>query len=147
MSGEAYMADKGLQAIREKLGRRRRQVAAEVAKLVKHAASQPTWVAGDLADQSSRLLEGEIAGTLVEAGVRELHQIDEALERLAKKSYGRCARCGGKIPVARLRVLPFALQCLKCQQEEEQTAEHSLELQSRRGARIGLFGATADQAE
>jgi DnaK suppressor protein len=46
-------------------------------------------------------------------------QMDEALSRLAAGSYGLCADCTGPIPRARLRALPFALRCLRCQERKE----------------------------
>jgi len=46
-------------------------------------------------------------------------QMDEALSRLAAGSYGLCADCAGPIPRARLRALPFALRCLRCQERKE----------------------------
>lgn len=45
--------------------------------------------------------------------------IDQALERLASGHYGRCAACGRDIALARLRALPFAVRCLRCQTQEE----------------------------
>ncbi len=50
-------------------------------------------------------------------GVRA--QVDEALHRLAAGLYGLCAACGGPIPPARLRALPFAVRCLPCQERLE----------------------------
>ena len=41
-----------------------------------------------------------------------LAQVDQALHRLAAGRYGVCAECSQPIPGARLRALPFAVQCL-----------------------------------
>jgi DnaK suppressor protein len=41
-------------------------------------------------------------------------EIDDALERIRKKTYGMCERCMHAIPKPRLRALPFARLCVAC---------------------------------
>ncbi len=41
-------------------------------------------------------------------------EIEQALERLAAGSYGRCQLCGQPIPVGRLSALPWAALCVPC---------------------------------
>ncbi len=48
--------------------------------------------------------------------------VEEALGRLARGQYGRCADCGAAIAPARLRALPFAVRCLSCQERLEREA-------------------------
>jgi len=48
-----------------------------------------------------------------------LFEIEEALRRIDEGTYGICEACGEKIEPARLRALPFARKCVKCQSEEE----------------------------
>ena len=43
-----------------------------------------------------------------------LEQIEAALARIAQGNYGACEECGGRIPKARLEVLPDAAYCVKC---------------------------------
>src|SRR6266540_132838 len=43
---------------------------------------------------------------------RTLRQIDTALARLRAGGYGFCSSCSEPIPLARLRALPFATQCV-----------------------------------
>ena len=50
---------------------------------------------------------------------RTLRQIDAALARLHTGGYGVCASCSEPIPLARLRALPFATQCVPCQEQSE----------------------------
>lgn len=44
----------------------------------------------------------------------ELQQVDDALARMDAGTYGVCADCGTRIPIARLRVRPFAELCVPC---------------------------------
>lgn len=63
--------------------------------------------------------EGGSDLAVLESLDRTVQQIDAALERLHAGRYGVCAGCGEAIPIARLRALPFATQCVNCQVERE----------------------------
>src|SRR5690554_4477270 len=58
-------------------------------------------------------------------------KIDEALERIDRGDYGRCMLCGREIPLTRLEALPYAANCLYCQdrleKEENGRSERPLE--------------------
>jgi DnaK suppressor protein len=43
-----------------------------------------------------------------------LEQIEAALARIGQGNYGACEECGGRIPKARLEVLPDTPYCVKC---------------------------------
>lgn len=44
-----------------------------------------------------------------------LQDINFALEKIKKGKYGKCEKCGKKIPEERLKVYPEAKLCSKCQ--------------------------------
>ena len=43
-----------------------------------------------------------------------LERIEAALDRIEQGNYGLCEECGGRIPKARLEVLPDTPYCVKC---------------------------------
>ncbi|HWB87127.1 MAG TPA: TraR/DksA family transcriptional regulator [Bryobacteraceae bacterium] len=47
----------------------------------------------------------------------QLKLVDEALDRLDSGDFGICLACETPIPPKRLRVLPWARYCVKCQDE------------------------------
>ncbi|MGP6169603.1 TraR/DksA family transcriptional regulator [Microbacterium sp. A196] len=51
---------------------------------------------------------------LLDGARAELDQVDAALARMDAATYGVCANCGRRIPIARLRVRPFAELCVPC---------------------------------
>lgn len=57
----------------------------------------------------------EIHRALRAAARSVLRDIDVALRRIQRGSYGRCPRCGGTISAHRLRVLPMTTLCGECQ--------------------------------
>lgn len=50
----------------------------------------------------------------IEAARDRLMRLEDALTRMDAGTYGACANCGRAIPVARLEVLPLAVQCVDC---------------------------------
>lgn len=48
---------------------------------------------------------------------QQLRLVEEALDRLRTGDYGRCLNCEEPIPAKRLRALPWARHCVKCQEE------------------------------
>src|SRR5215475_11482228 len=61
----------------------------------------------------------EIAAAVVDRRARELKAVTQALEDIEAGRYGVCRDCGGAIPAARLKVMPFATRCVACQAEAE----------------------------
>ncbi len=48
-----------------------------------------------------------------------MRQIDEALVKIKDRTYGNCEVCKKAITLKRLKVIPYAQSCLKCQKEME----------------------------
>jgi RNA polymerase-binding protein DksA len=45
---------------------------------------------------------------------KQLREIDEALERMADGTYGKCENCNADISLERLKAYPSAKKCLNC---------------------------------
>lgn len=67
-------------------------------------------------------LDDEIQVALIDRHSRQVAQIEAAIERLGRGRYGFCHDCEEPIPLARLRVLPFAQRCSYCQSRAETRA-------------------------
>lgn len=68
----------------------------------------------DLEDQAIELEDDEVLEGLGHAGQLEMRQLQEALKRIEKGTFGVCAECGSEISDARLDAVPFALLCRTC---------------------------------
>ena len=62
---------------------------------------------------SQTLLEDLAVGT-IERQEQMVAEIDEALTRIEKGTYGECVTCGDPISARRLKALPEARYCLHC---------------------------------
>src|SRR5262245_2574203 len=63
--------------------------------------------------------DDEVAAAVVERRARQLDEVNRALEDIDAGRYGVCRDCGGDIPPARLKVMPFATRCVACQTSHE----------------------------
>jgi DnaK suppressor protein len=73
----------------------------------------------DVVDAALDAAQDEITSQLAEVESRELAHIERALERMRSGSYGECEGCGNKIPLTRLKALPYATSCIECQRASE----------------------------
>jgi DnaK suppressor protein len=48
---------------------------------------------------------------MVEITSRKLQDVERALGRLQRGTYGRCSDCGAEVSAARLRAMPYAERC------------------------------------
>lgn len=51
----------------------------------------------------------------------DLKEIETAIAKIKKGTYGICERCGKAIDAARMEVKPSAIYCMKCRNELEKT--------------------------
>ncbi len=73
----------------------------------------------DIADQASTAYTKEFLLSVGDTERRLLQQVDDALDKIRRKNYGLCEKCGELIGEKRLEALPFAKLCIRCQEEEE----------------------------
>lgn len=71
-----------------------------------------------MADMASDTYERDFSLNIVSGERKMLLQIDEALKRIKDKAYGFC-NCGKMIKKARLKAIPYAGHCTKCQDKLE----------------------------
>jgi DnaK suppressor protein len=69
-----------------------------------------------MADDASEAFEQAKDLALRQNAEQLLTKVENALERFEQGTYGICERCGTEIDPARLKALPYATLCLRCQQ-------------------------------
>jgi RNA polymerase-binding protein DksA len=72
-----------------------------------------------LADMGTDSFEQDMSLGLMENETDELHEIEEALERIKDGSFGLCENCKKRIPKERLKAIPYARLCVDCKMKEE----------------------------
>ena len=74
---------------------------------------------GDEVDFAADCARGEISSQLAEVESRELHYVENAINRIHEDTYGDCEACGCRIPLERLWALPYASCCIQCKIKAE----------------------------
>lgn len=74
---------------------------------------------GDEADQAGQLVEKELQFELSDNERNQLDQIEGALRKMDKGTYGLCEQCVKPINALRIKALPFARYCIVCQNNSE----------------------------
>jgi len=69
-----------------------------------------------MADDASEAFEQAKDLALRQNAEQMLVQVGDALERFDQGTYGICEHCSAEIDPARLKALPYATLCLRCQQ-------------------------------
>jgi CBS domain-containing protein/RNA polymerase-binding transcription factor DksA len=77
----------------------------------------------DASERAYDQREVDLAERLDGLAARRLEAIDRALDHAAQGRLGVCDRCGGVIPLARLRALPGTTSCVACARAAEGGAE------------------------
>ena len=88
----------------------------EIAELI---ADSGDGAGDDQADAGTKTFEREHEMALANNARDLLEQVENALERIAKKSYGKCSICSNPIGKERLKFRPYATLCMPCKQREE----------------------------
>lgn len=70
-------------------------------------------------DAPQRDADREVALARADRELAELGRISQALQRVQAPDYGLCTDCGAAIPLARLRVEPWAERCVACESAHE----------------------------
>jgi RNA polymerase-binding transcription factor DksA len=106
--------------IEELLDADKKQTTARVAMLRRDldeiASSSALTGADDEHDPegSSTAFERAHAQSLLDQALTHLGEVDLAAERLRDGDYGICTKCGQRIPIERLMILPAATTCVRC---------------------------------
>lgn len=72
-----------------------------------------------MADVATDMYDREFTLGLASTDRELLFEVDEALGRIQDGTFGACDKCKKPIPVTRLKAIPHARTCLKCQEKIE----------------------------
>lgn len=75
------------------------------------------------ADLGSLLGDQEVMSTLVSSEIRQMRNIEDALDRIETGHYGQCEKCRKSVPQARLEQIPEARFCENCEKDVERYAK------------------------
>lgn len=79
------------------------------------------------ADAGTALFDRTKDYALEEHNDSELNKINQAIEAIENKTYGKCIVCGAKIPYERLKAVPATLYCIEHSSEQKIPTDRPVE--------------------
>lgn len=122
--GKTYLSDKDLKFFTELIVEQKTEILENARRLRESLIDENTGdYVGDhstfsmhMAEQGSDEMEREKAYMFIQRDEKHLFYLENALERIAKKTYGLCISCGKPISKARLEAVPITSHCINCKQ-------------------------------
>ena len=110
-----------LKALKAKVAKQRNTVISALRRIKRDDpfSNQDRSIIVEPGTDAAQLFGHEQAVILEQKLKKDLKEIEMALSKIKKGTYGICERCGKKIDFARLEVKPQAIYCLKCEKEIE----------------------------
>ena len=88
-------------------------------KSQKDAAGDISGYTYHMADVASDTYDREFSLGLASNERQSLYELDDALKKMEEGTFGICEECKSLITKTRLKVVPFARFCVKCQEKKE----------------------------
>lgn len=102
--------------IRQALEEKKQELTARLDRI--HANVRRGYHA-DSKERAKELEDNEVVDALGNEARQELRKISAALQRLESGDYGICTECGLPIKEGRLKVYPYAEECIECAEYDE----------------------------
>jgi RNA polymerase-binding protein DksA len=119
----AELSAEQLAVLKQKLQKRRTELQGEIRDVLLRSDEEPyIELAGrvhDVGEQSVADLLIDFNIALIDRQLRELRDVEAALNRMAMGSYGSCIDCGADISYERLLAYPTAARDVACQAHHE----------------------------
>ncbi|MBU3959004.1 MAG: TraR/DksA family transcriptional regulator [Candidatus Omnitrophica bacterium] len=88
-------------------------------KSQKDAAGDISGYSYHMADVATDTYDREFSLGLASNGQKSLYELDDALKKIEEGTFGICEECKLIISKTRLKAVPYARFCLKCQEKKE----------------------------
>lgn len=104
--------------LQKRLEEQRVRLKEQISQLTIGGQDHPGY-SNHMADDATEVFEQAKNLALRQTLERQLEQVEEALERFERGTYGYCLDCGEKIDYARLKTIPSASLCIDCMERRE----------------------------
>lgn len=118
---------KELSEFKKLLSKKREEIGEEIKhisddtlkKSLKDASGDISGYTYHMADVATDNYDREFSLGLASKDRKSLYELEDALKRIEDGTFGVCSDCGSLISKTRLKVVPQARLCVKCQEKRE----------------------------
>jgi DnaK suppressor protein len=111
---ELKQFEKLLLAERQKILRELEYESDQISKTQLETSGDLAAYSNHMADQGTETERREITSQILSTRRDTLFEIDHALRKIGKGTYGICERCGKVVSKRRLKFIPHARLCIRC---------------------------------
>lgn len=104
---------------RRQLAEKRADVLARVQEARSNETEGQDQEAPDLGDRALSTISRDLIYELTTSERQMIRNIDDALGRIDRGSFGECVHCGKNIQMKRLQAVPWARHCIQCQELQD----------------------------
>jgi DnaK suppressor protein len=122
--------------LRDMLNVRKRELQDDLQSRIRGVRTDRENEVRDELEHSDARSNRDIELALLQIKTETLARVEEALIRLDAGSYGRCFACAAEIAATRLRALPFAVRCTKCEERREHGQRQEKQIAQSRGGSL-----------
>lgn len=120
--GKTYLSQKELNYFRDLIVEQKTEILENARRLRESLVDQNTGeyigenstFSMHMAEHGTDEMEREKAFMFIQRDEKHLFYLENALERIEKKTYGLCVTCGKPIDKGRLEAVPITQHCIKC---------------------------------
>jgi len=112
-------SNKQIEELRNMLLERKEVIESNIADSIDNISKLNNCDCKDELDFAEASSDSFTSGVIINQQKQELKEIEEALERIAKSTYGICDMCDEPIAIGRLKAKPFAKFCTDCREIHE----------------------------
>src|SRR5216110_1853091 len=122
--------------LRDLLSSRKREIQDDLHSRIRSVRTDRENEVRDELEDSDARSHRDIELAMLQIKTETLARIEEALVRLDAGEYGRCFACAAEIAATRLRALPFAVRCTKCEERREHGQRQEKQIAQSRGGSL-----------
>jgi DnaK suppressor protein len=113
------MEHKKLKLFKEKLQKRKEEILLAYNRTKGYGKEADAESSQDIADKAASSYTKEFLFSLSGSERDMLQDVDDALGRIDKRSFGVCIVCEEEMDKKRLEAVPWAKRCIDCQEKQE----------------------------
>ena len=106
--------------IQQQLLAKRQELLQRVSDIQKDLCNEDNPIEKDFEEQAVQMENEEVLKALDAEWRANLLKIDHALQRIEAGNYDVCSMCDTRIPIERLRAMPYTEFCVDCAAEAEE---------------------------
>lgn len=110
--------DKELSEIKESLIKKKAELQSRYERAESDLKRESQPLDKDFAEAAVERENDDVLKVLKQNSLKEIKQINEALDRIEKGEYTECAVCGNEIRPARLKIVPYTKLCISCAEKQ-----------------------------